>query len=70
MEYLQKVKGHWKKTLLTTCLPNQPGLHILTSCKVPIDTSRTFFDTNGNCIQGEGREPPLYTSSNFLYLNH
>ena len=50
VEYLQKVKGLLEKTLLTTCLPSQPGLHILTSCKVPIDTSRTFFDTNSNCI--------------------
>ena len=29
---------------------SQPGLHILTSCEVPIDTSRTFFDTNSNCL--------------------
>ena len=50
VEYLQKVKGLLEKTLLTTCLNNQPGQHFLTSCKVPIDTSRTFFDTNSNCL--------------------
>ena len=50
VDYLQKVKGLLEKTLLTTCLTNQPGQHFLTSCKVPIDTSRTFFDTNSNCL--------------------
>ena len=45
-----KSQGTLEKTLLTTCLPSQPGQHFLTSCKVPNDTSRTFFDTNSNCL--------------------
>ena len=43
-----KSQGTLEKTLLTTCLPNQPGQHFLTSCKVLIDSSRTFFDTKSS----------------------